>query len=491
MNMLGTVGLTRSDWKLKGQNRDYVYMVCRSWDFTGDAVLPWAGVGGLRVFQTSFCFSFASKEPKLDFKWRRNALFGLWMKSRGRRGCKCEKLFCKLEQFFWHPLKVIGCITFAPIGALYVTLRHGVALTFCFFTQSNGTMSKYYRINATERNICFSSSKQTDKNATSIQTQYYYSMQLLQLLRYARTSWHTFVCPSVNLRKKFRPHEQYLNYPRIMSDPHIVYCQNEDDVFRHTVMTNENTKTKTKIRPDHIFLNLVNLNLEMAFLFHMLEHIHIPRHPCFKEWYQGRLSYILLNYYVEKRSLVRSSKDKVYPVQKLCKHCIASPGTTTDALELWPDMFQPIGCCSDNLNTFLSSWSFIFLFLFLGLQAMGCCGIKGDKEGEEDDKRARKQNKEIEKQIQKDKQVMMMMIIILMMITMIMVMMTRKRRRKADSDAKSLLVILRWFFLWADHLSLDFNERTKRSKTAQCNGDDFDDDNDVCGKKVSRGCPNI
>ena len=36
---------------------------------------------------------------------------------------------------------------------------------------------------------------------------------------------------------------------------------------------------------------------------------------------------------------------------------------------------------------------------------MGCCGIKGDKEGEEDDKRARKQNKEIEKQIQKDKQV--------------------------------------------------------------------------------------
>lgn len=39
------------------------------------------------------------------------------------------------------------------------------------------------------------------------------------------------------------------------------------------------------------------------------------------------------------------------------------------------------------------------------LKAMGCCGIKGDKEGEEDDKRARKQNKEIEKQIQKDKQV--------------------------------------------------------------------------------------
>merc|ERR1719420_1604007 len=36
---------------------------------------------------------------------------------------------------------------------------------------------------------------------------------------------------------------------------------------------------------------------------------------------------------------------------------------------------------------------------------MGCCGIKGDKEGEEDDKRARKQNKEIERQIQKDKQV--------------------------------------------------------------------------------------
>ena len=38
---------------------------------------------------------------------------------------------------------------------------------------------------------------------------------------------------------------------------------------------------------------------------------------------------------------------------------------------------------------------------------MGCCGIKGDKEGEEDDKRARKQNKEIEKQIQKDKQVIL------------------------------------------------------------------------------------
>ena len=45
------------------------------------------------------------------------------------------------------------------------------------------------------------------------------------------------------------------------------------------------------------------------------------------------------------------------------------------------------------------------MFLILVLQAMGCCGIKGDKEGEEDDKRARKQNKEIEKQIQKDKQV--------------------------------------------------------------------------------------
>lgn len=38
-------------------------------------------------------------------------------------------------------------------------------------------------------------------------------------------------------------------------------------------------------------------------------------------------------------------------------------------------------------------------------EAMGCCGIKGDKEEAEDEKRQRKTNKEIEKQIQKDKQV--------------------------------------------------------------------------------------
>ena len=37
---------------------------------------------------------------------------------------------------------------------------------------------------------------------------------------------------------------------------------------------------------------------------------------------------------------------------------------------------------------------------------MGCCGIKGgDKEEADDEKRMRKTNKEIEKQIQKDKQV--------------------------------------------------------------------------------------
>ena len=55
-----------------------------------------------------------------------------------------------------------------------------------------------------------------------------------------------------------------------------------------------------------------------------------------------------------------------------------------------------------KMSTFIFSLSYLVIF---SLQAMGCCGIKGDKEGEEDDKRARKQNKEIEKQIQKDKQV--------------------------------------------------------------------------------------
>ena len=60
------------------------------------------------------------------------------------------------------------------------------------------------------------------------------------------------------------------------------------------------------------------------------------------------------------------------------------------------------------------------------LQAMGCCGIKGDKEGEEDDKRARKQNKEIEKQIQKDKQVILdlvpLLILNLLMMEMVIIM---------------------------------------------------------------------
>jgi len=36
---------------------------------------------------------------------------------------------------------------------------------------------------------------------------------------------------------------------------------------------------------------------------------------------------------------------------------------------------------------------------------MGCCGMKGDKTNDDDEKRMRKTNKEIEKQIQKDKQV--------------------------------------------------------------------------------------
>ena len=57
---------------------------------------------------------------------------------------------------------------------------------------------------------------------------------------------------------------------------------------------------------------------------------------------------------------------------------------------------------------------------------MGCCGIKGDKEGEEDDKRARKQNKEIEKQIQKDKQVILdlvpLLILNLLMMEMVIIM---------------------------------------------------------------------
>ena len=40
------------------------------------------------------------------------------------------------------------------------------------------------------------------------------------------------------------------------------------------------------------------------------------------------------------------------------------------------------------------------------VEAMGCCGINGDnKEEAEEEKRQRKTNKEIERQIQKDKQV--------------------------------------------------------------------------------------
>jgi hypothetical protein len=47
-----------------------------------------------------------------------------------------------------------------------------------------------------------------------------------------------------------------------------------------------------------------------------------------------------------------------------------------------------------------------FLISFFSLEAMGCCGITGDaKEEAEEEKRAKKQNKDIERQIQKDKQV--------------------------------------------------------------------------------------
>merc|ERR1719410_2235167 len=48
----------------------------------------------------------------------------------------------------------------------------------------------------------------------------------------------------------------------------------------------------------------------------------------------------------------------------------------------------------------LSSFPAVKIF-----KAMGCCGMKGDKEEADDEKRMRKTNKEIEKQIQKDKQV--------------------------------------------------------------------------------------
>lgn len=47
-----------------------------------------------------------------------------------------------------------------------------------------------------------------------------------------------------------------------------------------------------------------------------------------------------------------------------------------------------------------------FPFSLFSLEAMGCCGINGDaKEEAEEEKRAKKTNKDIERQIQKDKQV--------------------------------------------------------------------------------------
>lgn len=47
-----------------------------------------------------------------------------------------------------------------------------------------------------------------------------------------------------------------------------------------------------------------------------------------------------------------------------------------------------------------------FLSNLISLEAMGCCGINGDaKEEAEEEKRAKKTNKDIERQIQKDKQV--------------------------------------------------------------------------------------
>jgi len=47
-----------------------------------------------------------------------------------------------------------------------------------------------------------------------------------------------------------------------------------------------------------------------------------------------------------------------------------------------------------------------FLCNLISLEVMGCCGINGDaKEEAEEEKRAKKANKDIERQIQKDKQV--------------------------------------------------------------------------------------
>ena len=46
-----------------------------------------------------------------------------------------------------------------------------------------------------------------------------------------------------------------------------------------------------------------------------------------------------------------------------------------------------------------------FPFSLFSLEAMGCCGINDAKEEAEEEKRAKKTNKDIERQIQKDKQV--------------------------------------------------------------------------------------
>jgi hypothetical protein len=60
--------------------------------------------------------------------------------------------------------------------------------------------------------------------------------------------------------------------------------------------------------------------------------------------------------------------------------------------------------------TLLPGWALVmscpFPFSLFSLEAMGCCGINGDaKEEAEEEKRAKKTNKDIERQIQKDKQV--------------------------------------------------------------------------------------
>ena len=57
--------------------------------------------------------------------------------------------------------------------------------------------------------------------------------------------------------------------------------------------------------------------------------------------------------------------------------------------------------CTESCTS-LQAFARIEANIYMYLQAMGCCGQA--EEGDED-KKARKQNKEIEKQIQKDKQV--------------------------------------------------------------------------------------